>query len=263
MIAVRFAFCARREEIMKSRKSSVTCRSLGDLKSLLGAKLESFPNFSEINVTAAVGELNPSLEIKLFEAAMSGVKPLARRRGVERNFPAKVPEGRPAADTGEKEDAETLSKLTDLVQHGTGFNIMDTAEYVEGTGYNVHPEVARYLHGGNYSIQAHVDLHALMVHDAREVFERFLKWAVTTGKRGVLIVHGRGLSSAAGPVLKTKVIEWLTLGPWRRWVVAYSSARRCDGGAGATYVLLRARPVSNRVKKGKGRKAWLPAGPWI
>ena len=241
----------------------MTRHSFGDLKSLLGAKLKSLPKFSKIPVRAEGEELNPSLEINLFKAAMSGVKPLARRKGGERNFPAKIPEGRPPTDTREKEDAETLSKLTDLVQNGTGFNIMDTAEYVEGTGYNVHPEVARYLHGGNYSIQAHVDLHALMVDDAREVFERFLKWAVTTGKRGVLIVHGRGLSSAAGPVLKTKVIEWLTLGPWRRWVVAYSSARRCDGGAGATYVLLRARPVSNRVKKGKGRKAWLPAGPWI
>ncbi len=248
---------------MKSRKSSVTCHSLGDLKSLLGAKLKSIPNFSKINVPAAAGELDPSLEIKLFQAAMSGVKPLARRKGGERYLPVKIPQGRPPAPAEEKEDAETLSKLTDLVQHGTGFNIMDTAEYVEGTGYNVHPEVARYLHGGNYSIQAHVDLHALVVQDAREVFEKFLRWAVTTGKRGVLIIHGRGLSSAAGPILKTKVVEWLTLGPWRRWVVAYSSARRCDGGAGATYVLLRTRPVSNRVKKAKGKKSWLPAGPWI
>ncbi len=248
---------------MKSRKSSVTSHSLGDLKSLLGAKLKCHPESSRINVKVEEGEPAPALETDLFKAAMSGVKPLARRKGVEKNFSVKILRDRPPTDTREEEDAETLSKLTHLVQNGTGFNIRDTAEYVEGTGYNVHPEVARYLHGGNYSIQAHVDLHALMVPDAREVFERFLKWAVATGKRGVLIVHGRGLSSAAGPVLKTKVIEWLTLGPWRRWVVAYSSARRCDGGAGATYVLLRARPVTNRMKKGKGRKEWLPTGPWI
>jgi DNA-nicking Smr family endonuclease len=49
--------------------------------------------------------------------------------------------------------------------------------------------------------------------------------------------------------LKTRVIEWLTRGPWRKWVAAYASARLHDGGTGATYVLLRARPVTNRVKK--------------
>ncbi len=248
---------------MKSRKSPLIYHSLHDLKSLLGAKLFSLPEFSPMKIPPAEGKLSPSAEKKLFQEAMTGVKPISREKKVERTLPSKPAEARPAADVKEKEDAETLSKLTDLVQHGAGFNIMDTAEYIEGTGYNIHPEVARHLHRGSYSIQAYVDLHAFMVDDAREVFERFLKWAVTTGKRGVLIIHGRGLSSSSGPVLKAKVIEWLTQGPWRKWVVAYSSARRCDGGAGATYVLLRTRPVSNRMKKEKEKSAWLPAGPWI
>jgi DNA-nicking Smr family endonuclease len=93
-----------------------------------------------------------------------------------------------------------------------------------------------------------VDLHGLLAEDAKEVFEKFLKWAVTTGKTGVLIIHGRGLSSPSEPVLKKKVVEWLTRGPWRKWVAAYCSARICDGGAGATYVLLRLRPVSKRLE---------------
>jgi DNA-nicking Smr family endonuclease len=71
------------------------------------------------------------------------------------------------------------------------------------------------------------------------------------GKTGILITHGRGLSSPLEPVLKRKVVEWLTHGPWRKWVIAYSSARICDGGAGATYVLLRQRPISKRLKLGK------------
>jgi DNA-nicking Smr family endonuclease len=67
----------------------------------------------------------------------------------------------------------------------------------------------------------------------------------------ILIIHGRGLSSPAGPVLKTKVIQWLTTGPWRRWVMAFASARLCDGGAGATYVLLRRQPTTKRFKRKK------------
>ncbi|MCD6353824.1 MAG: Smr/MutS family protein [Proteobacteria bacterium] len=59
-----------------------------------------------------------------------------------------------------------------------------------------------------------------------------------------MIVHGRGFCSPKKPVLKTKVVEWLTRSHWRKRVVAFSSTRACDGGAGATYVLLRQRPIT-------------------
>jgi DNA-nicking Smr family endonuclease len=49
--------------------------------------------------------------------------------------------------------------------------------------------------------------------------------------------------------LKTQVIGWLSRGPWRKWVMAYASARSCDGGTGATYVLLRSRPLTRRYRK--------------
>ena len=184
----------------------------------------------------------------MFREAMEGVIPISHEPGVERIFQIRRPTVRPAEDAERSEDAEALSQLTSLVKEGAGFNILDTPEYVEGTGYNVPPGVARRLHRGDYSIQAHVDLHRLSAHDAKEVFERFLRWAVVTGKTGVLIIHGRGFSSSSEPVLKNKLIEWLSRGPWRKWVIAYSSARLCDGGAGATYILLRQRPVSKRLK---------------
>jgi DNA-nicking Smr family endonuclease len=87
------------------------------------------------------------------------------------------------------------------------------------------------------------------VEDAQNAFENFIKDSIATGKRAVLIVHGRGLSSPDRPVLKTKVVEWLTRGPFRKWVIAFSSARSFDGGAGATYVLLRQRPLTRRYRK--------------
>jgi DNA-nicking Smr family endonuclease len=111
--------------------------------------------------------------------------------------------------------------------------------------------VAKRLHKGEFSIQGHIDLHGLTVVSAREAFENFLEESTATGKRMVLIIHGRGLSSPAKPILKTKVIKWLTTGRWRKWVMAFTSARLCDGGAGATYVLLRKRPATKRFKKGR------------
>ena len=56
----------------------------------------------------------------------------------------------------------------------------------------------------------------------------------------MLIVHGRGLNSKDQvPVLKTRLAQWLARGSWARLVLAFTSARPYDGGAGALYVLLR------------------------
>ena len=236
---------------MKSRRSFRTCHSFEDLADLLKGKSISFSDQHPSGNTvlrAAIPrvETSPELEEKLFMEAMEGVTPMGRSNCIERISRTMEP-----GDSRQSEDAEILAKLKDLVHYGTGFNVFETPEYVEGTGYNVHPEVAKRLHRGDFSIQARVDLHGLTADAAKEVFETFMKWAVNTDKRGVLVIHGRGLSSPSEPVLKKRVLEWLTRGPWRKWIVAYSSARSCDGGAGATYILLRARPVSKRTKRRK------------
>ena len=234
---------------MKSSKSSFTFKSFQDLKALLENRPLSFPEQRRADPIDPEEKLTPEREEELFNKAMEGVRPIARENYIERIFQIEFPDS-----SRDKEDAEVLEKLTDLVRYGRGFRVADTPEYIEGTNYHVHPAVAKRLHRGDYSIQAFVDLHGLLAEDAKEVFEKFLKWAVTTGKTGVLIVHGRGLSSPSEPVLKKKVVEWLTHGPWRKWVAAYASARICDGGAGATYVLLSPRPVSKRLRKGVGAK---------
>ena len=246
---------------MKTSKSSGTFRPFEDLKALLRSKSLKLGPYSvedekaspktgdrqhSVSKTAdsKVVKLSHENEKKIFLEAMSGVKPIPREDRVEHNTTIRSPIG-PDNDS----EAETLMRLDNLIKFGKGFIVADTPEYIEGTGYNVNPEYAKRLHRGDFSIQAHIDLHGLCVEDARDVFEKFFKDSITTGKRGVLIVHGRGLSSPNKPVLKTKVVEWLTCGPWRKWVIAFSSARSCDGGAGATYVLLRRRPITKRHRK--------------
>ena len=186
---------------------------------------------------------NPS-ENELFLKEMADVEPIIREDRIEHRSNS----GPPVVTDDDFED-ETLLKLDHLVKFGTGFVVADTPEYIEGRGHNVHPEMTKRLHRGDFSIQAHIDLHGLGVEDARHAFELFLKHSITTGKKAVLIVHGRGLSSPDKPVLKTRLVQWLTCGPWRKWVIAFSSARSCDGGAGATYVLLRRRPLTKRYRK--------------
>ena len=189
-------------------------------------------------------ETDPEKDKAIFAAAMADVVKFPRNIRVEQTS-----QKSPSCGLVNHDESEILLRLEKLIKTGKGFVVADTAEYIEGTGYQVNREVAKKLHRGEFSIQGHIDLHGLSVENAREAFEDFFKKSIADGKRMVLVIHGRGLSSPAEPILKTNVFKWLTIGPWRKWVMAYASARLCDGGAGATYVLLRRRPATKRFKK--------------
>jgi DNA-nicking Smr family endonuclease len=235
----------------KPSKTDATYRPFENLKDLLAERSFALSSSQREEVTEQRVddiERDPDSEEDLFQTAMAGVEPIMREpassdgRGVGSIRPVE-----------QDSQDEALSQLRNLVRGGEGFIISDTAEYMEGIGYGVNPDVARRLHQGDFSIQAHLDLHGLVAADAKAAFEQFLKEALLSGKTAVLVVHGRGRSSRAEPVLKTKVKEWLTTGHWRKWVIAFTSARACDGGTGATYILLRQRPATKRLRK-KHRK---------
>ena len=55
-------------------------------------------------------------------------------------------------------------------------------------------------------------------------------------------------------VTDEQLTTWLARGHWARQVLAFTSARLCDGGAGAVYVLLRRQREGKhpiRVTEGK------------
>ncbi|MRR17246.1 MAG: DNA mismatch repair protein MutS [Deltaproteobacteria bacterium] len=188
----------------------------------------------------------PPTEEQIFSEAMQGVRPIPGKKAAMQNAAMKLP-----AQDGCIPENEALSRLARLVDRGEGFVVSDTPEYMEGTGYHARREVALRLHRGDFSIQGHIDLHGMNVETAREAFESFMKSSYLAGKGAVLVIHGRGLSSPGEAVLKNKVREWLGHSYWRKRVLAYASAQSHDGGAGATYVLLRDRPVSKRSGKKK------------
>lgn len=234
---------------MKPPKSDSFNRPFEALQDLLRARAPQPPCAAPSAPAPSPPPAAPVDEETLFSVAMTGVLRVPW-------YAVESPRPRPAAPA-ERPSAEAseVEPLRRLVDHGQGFSVADTPEYMEGVGGLTPPEVARRLHRGDFAVQAHLDLHGFSAAAAREAFDAFMKEAVATGKRAVLIIHGRGLSSPAQPILKTRVAEWLSTGYWRKWVIAYASARLCDGGSGASYVLLRRNPVPKRLRRGSSPRA--------
>jgi DNA-nicking Smr family endonuclease len=179
----------------------------------------------------------------LFSEAMADVTPLD---AVQKCALYKRPQAPPA---GSDDDLVTITALKALIRSGRGFIVSQTPEYMESANDGAGAEILRRLHQGHYAIQDFVDLHGCRVPEAQKALKQFMRHSIHKGLRAVLIVHGRGLTSPKEPVLKQKVYGWLTRGHLRKWVIALTSARKCDGGAGATYVLLRRRPMTKSQRR--------------
>jgi DNA-nicking Smr family endonuclease len=192
------------------------------------------PGLQEVEVRdLSVGEIPEGLsDQELFEFAMKDVKSLGWSAVPLHQRP-------PVEIQAQDEEQDALRALEEFIREGN-VEIEHTAEYIEGT---VHPHGRLYLNdlrSGRFSVQAHLDLHGLNLQDARFVMEEFLYDSVRSGFTCVRVIHGRGRHSHKHhPVLKENIQRWLCSRRMSRHVIAYTSARRCDGGGGAVYVLLR------------------------
>lgn len=148
-----------------------------------------------------------------------------------------------------RQDREVVSALEALVAGKSRFDITCTGEYLEGHVISLDPRVLKQLKSGELTIQAHLDLHGMVKDEARKSLNGFIQNSHAMGYRSLLIIHGRGLKSDMGPVLKEGVVRWLTTGTLSHLVLAFCSARPCDGGTGAMYVLLKKRPVKSKWKR--------------
>ena len=173
-------------------------------------------------------------ESTLFLESVGAVEPVKAR-----SQKAEIARTPPPA-RGSDADEEALLQLSELVAGQGPFDLADSDEFIEGAAPKLDPRIVRKLHRGDYSVQAHLDLHGLTRAEAKDQLATFLQAARQRGMRCVLVVHGRGLHSKDQiPVLKESVQRWLAQGRLAKWVLAFATARPHDGGAGAVYVLLR------------------------
>jgi DNA-nicking Smr family endonuclease len=214
---------------------------------LKGLKIEAPKPAAPEPAPAPIPSLRQDDEQGYFEAAMAEVTPLDWKN---RPVPG-TPRPREAAAEVYSEDLDVLTHLGDLVSGRAQFDIVDTDEYLEGFVRGTHPLILEKLRRGLFSVQAYLDLHGLTVREAEEEVRDFIVEAMTLGYRCVLLVHGRGLNSKDQiPVLKKRLETILLRGPTRKQILAFTSARPHDGGAGASYVLLRAKKPATRPRSG-------------
>jgi len=170
----------------------------------------------------------------LLRQALSGVRPIGGKG------PERISVEPPVMRNVVSEDAEVLAELSDLVSGQGDFELTETEEYMEGARVGLDPHLVSRLRRGDFSMQAHIDLHGMVQADAKEALTQFILDSVRKGRRAVLVVHGRGLRSPGGyPVLKHATAQWLSHGTIGGYVLAFTTARTYDGGAGAVWVLLR------------------------
>jgi len=177
-----------------------------------------------------------------FLEALSDVMPLIGSKNKITRLPD--PNIRPSHPAG-NDELEGLAHLSDLVSGILEMDITFTDEYIEGATPGFSRKLMQQLKRGLFPVQDYVDLHRLTKQEAEVRVRDFLLQSYRLGLRCVLVVHGRGLNSENHiPVLKERLPAWLKQRPINKIVLAFSTARPYDGGAGAIYVLLR------RVKAG-------------
>jgi DNA-nicking Smr family endonuclease len=135
-------------------------------------------------------------------------------------------------------DCEALMILSEIAEGRQPVNLPDTQEYVEWTNPDYRDDIVQRLHRGYFSVQEFLDLHGFTVPEAEMELESFIEASFKKGLRCIKIIHGRGLRSTRGARLKEAVVKRLS-GHYRKDIIAYVTARQCDGGLGALYVLLR------------------------
>ena len=167
-------------------------------------------------------------DAQLFRDAERDVKPMAQRRAVT---PAKRKPPARARFTA----ADRAAVLVESLQ-GLDGELTDTGDEISFHRDGVQDSVMRKLKRGEYRVEDVCDLHGLRVDEAKTHLREFLAAALAHQLRCVRIIHGKGKGSGPrGPVLKTAVNMILRkTAP----VLAFTSARRVDGGTGAINVLL-------------------------
>lgn len=219
----------------------------GPFKKLKGIKLKQKQEKQAPAKPAQQPKPEPD-DAELFQHAMKGVSPMSSDSIIPEPVDAKALVAS-IQENLRRQDQDVIEALCGLVRGTERFDITCTGEYLEGHAVPVDPATMKKLKAGELTIESHLDLHGYTKQSAETALVSFILNAHALGHRVVLVIHGRGLKSSQGPVLKEHLVRWLTTGSLSHLILAFCSARPCDGGTGALYVLLKRQPRKSKWKR--------------
>lgn len=173
-------------------------------------------------------------DLELFHKEMADVKPLEAPAGSGRV----VPEREITPGHLYRRESAQRSDALDATQLPTSFvEPVRPEAIISFKRDGIQNGVFRKLQRGEYSIEALLDLHGYTVEEARLELFRFVSECQRQNIRMLLISHGKGHRNKDQiPLIKSYLVRWL---PLLSQVMAFHSAQKWHGGAGAVYVLLR------------------------
>jgi DNA-nicking Smr family endonuclease len=183
---------------------------------------------SDAAATRQATVASDTADVEVFRAAVRDVRPLRAAAKVAPP-PPRVRKRRVAART-------SSDAANDLPPPLVAADVL-AEERLSFHRAGVREQVLRRLRRGLLPIEAELDLHGHDQARARELLAGFIAAARARGNRCLRIIHGKGMRSGnRGAMLKSAVNTWLR---HHYDVLAFTSAKGIDGGAGAVYVLLR------------------------
>jgi DNA-nicking Smr family endonuclease len=170
-------------------------------------------------------------EQELFKRAIGDVQPIQSKPRVTLQTDPTPPHATQQIKDDQNALRESLSDDFDVS------TLLDTDDALSFRRAGIGVDVTKKLRKGEWSIQAHLDLHGLRRDEARAQLSIFLKDCLKSGYRCVRIIHGKGLGSPGKtPILKAKVQTWLVQ---KEEILAFVQAKPTQGGDGALLVLLK------------------------
>jgi DNA-nicking Smr family endonuclease len=172
------------------------------------------------------------LDEHLFRQEMDGVVPLKK-------IPPTTNSRKPRTQNRKREPEVTSAnfeqKLLSSTDNQTHVDADDGSSHRKN---GVQKRIMQKLKRGQFPVGEQLDLHQMTTETGHMALLEFISDAQNKAFECIRIIHGKGLRSNSGPRLKIMTRQLLRDHPQ---VLAFTSCKQADGGAGAVDVLLKSK----------------------
>jgi DNA-nicking Smr family endonuclease len=178
-------------------------------------------------------------ELELWRQVAQSVRPIKSRRR-----PSPPKETAPSAPPAKPKAAKPAAPPAPPARPQPPAAPAKPHELTHGLSHGIDRRQAERFRKGKLTIEGKIDLHGRTQQDAHDDLLAFLRRAHAAGKRTVLVVTGKGMTTSQRKptgtgILRQAVPRWLNEPAFRQLVLAFDYAEPQHGGEGALYVLMK------------------------